>query len=95
MLLKQRCSDPSLISSSDNRCSNQTLVTKVGTINKLGQFMSTLPSNTNQNKPKFHLITEKHSENTRLKILPKKYFSFFYPHIEKFKNKCTAFRVSY
>ena len=46
-------------------------------INKLGQFMSILstvilpPLKRTKNMPKFHLITEKHSKNTKLKILSK------------------------
>ena len=49
-------------------------------INKLGQFMST-NSNTPllkraKNMPKFHLITEKHSKNIRLKILSKNTAAF-------------------
>ena len=51
-------------------------------INKLGQFMSILPTvilprwKEPKNMPKFHLITEKHSKNIKLKILSKNTAAF-------------------
>ena len=61
-------------------------------INKLGQFMSILsrvnsPVEKNQKNAKIPSNYRKNEQNHQVENFVKKYCSFFYLHIEKFKRK--------